>query len=101
MTAAETAAEKTETIETEKPPIKHTIAGPITIEVDEDPSGDESKDKMVEEHVLPGEVLRKACALAVVQDLVVLIEDWDGSAESARRAHDAIRRPRGATTKPA
>ncbi len=40
--------------------------------------------------VLPGAIIRKACAGAVAGDLTALIEQWDGSSEAIERAQAAL-----------
>lgn len=42
------------------------------------------------EVVLPGSIIRQACAQAVVGDTIAMLEQWDGSADAALRARDTL-----------
>jgi hypothetical protein len=46
--------------------------------------------KIVEDYKLPGAIIRKACAGAVVSDLISIIEQWDGSDREAQMAIRAL-----------
>jgi hypothetical protein len=58
--------------------------------IEKDPSGDEPKDKIAEEYTLPAVVIRQACVSGVLSDLRAMLDGWDGTSETARRA---FRRP--------
>jgi len=48
------------------------------------------KSEVAETHTIPGAVIRKACATAVVSDAISILEQWDGSSKAAYRAQDAL-----------
>jgi hypothetical protein len=52
----------------------------------ENGSGRIEDEKMLEEHVIPGIVLRKIAALGVVGDVIAMLEQWDGSSHAAMAA---------------
>ena len=57
------------------------------------PNRDPYRDKPaepLERYTLPGVLFREACASAVTNDLISMLEQWDGSAEAARRATEAL-----------
>ncbi len=58
--------------------------------IEEDPGGDESKDKVVEDYTLPGSIIRKACASGVVGNMIAMLEQWDGSDDAACAAGDTL-----------
>jgi hypothetical protein len=49
----------------------------------------------VEVHRIPGAIIRKACAAAVLSDLTSIIEQWDGTERHAQAAIALLSRTRG------
>jgi len=46
---------------------------------------DEGDSQVFEEHTLPAEIIRRACAEALTDDLTAMLEQWDGSSEATHR----------------
>ena len=72
-------------------------SGEVTIRRIEKHGESERDEKVVEDYTLPGAIIRKACASAVVRDAIAILEQWDGTDEEATVAIDALTGRRRAT----